>query len=116
MGIYQTTTTEAHESDNDSDEDNESEEDTSEGDQNDIAHISKKELRDMVLAAAKTALSMSKRTTRKVQRGNEAKTKKRTALQKEKDQDKGWEQRLFCVSILDFQIASTNDQATEICS
>lgn len=61
----------------------------------------------MVLAAAKTALSMNKRTTRKVQRGNEAKTTKRTALQKEKDMDKGWERRLFCVSSLDFQVTST---------
>ena len=116
-GIYQTTTTtEGYDSDS-SDEDEEkgskSEEDD-EDDDNDIAHISKKELRDMVLAAAKTALSMSKRTTRKVQRGNEAKTKKRTALRKEKDMDEGWERRLFCVSSLDFQTTSTNDQATEI--
>ena len=81
---------------------------------NDIVHISKKELRDMVLAAAKTALSMSKRMTRKVQRGNEAKTKKRTALRKEKDMDKGWERRLFCVSSLDSQTTSTNDLAIEI--
>jgi hypothetical protein len=115
MEINQTTTTtEGYDSDS-SDED-EDEGNKSEDDANDIAHISKKELRDMVLAAAKTALSMSKRTTRKVQRGNEAKTTKRTALQKEKDMDKGWERRLFCVSSLDFQIKSINDQATEICS
>ena len=81
------------------DDDDASEDD----DANDIAHISKKELRDMVLAAAKTALSMSKRTTRKVQRGNEAKTTKRTALRKEKDMDKAWERQLFCVSPLALQ-------------
>ena len=113
-------TTERYDSDSsdfDEDKGNKSEDDdASEGDHNDIAHISKKELRDLVLAAAKTALSMSKRTTRKVQRGNEAKTTKRTALQKEKDMDKGWERRMFCVSNLEFQITSTNDQATEICS
>lgn len=104
--VYQTTTsTEAHDIDgSDSDDDKGSDEvndSSDDDDHNDIAHISKKELRDMVLAAAKTALSMSKRTTRKVQRGNEAKTTKRTALQKEKDMDKGWERRLFCVSSLD---------------
>jgi hypothetical protein len=68
----------------------------------------------MALAAAKTALSMSKRKTRKVQRGNEAKTAKRTALQKETEMDKNWERRMFCVSSLDFQVTSTNYQATEL--
>ena len=113
--IYQTTTTtEGYNSDS-SDEDKGDDDaiDESKDDHSDIAHISKKELRDMVLAAAKTALSMSKRTTRKVQRGNEAKTTKKTALQKERDMDKGWERRLFCVSSLNFQVTS-NDQATEI--
>ena len=52
-------------SDEDMEEDNA---DSSEDDHND--HISKKELRDMVLAAAKTALEMNKRSTRMVQRGN----------------------------------------------
>jgi hypothetical protein len=77
---------------------------------------SKKELRDMILAAAKTALEMSKRSTRKVQHGNEAKRTKRTALQKEKEADEGWEQQIFCVSSLGFEITSAHDQATELCS
>jgi hypothetical protein len=95
--------TESDKSDSDEDKGNEDANDNSEeDDHNDIAHISKKELRDMVLAAARTALSMSKQSTRKVQRGNEAKTTKRTALQKEREMDKGWERRMFCVSSLDF--------------
>ena len=68
----------------------------------------------MVLAAAKTALSMSKRSTRKVQRGNEAKRTKRTALQEERETDEGWERRMFCVSSLGFGVTSANDQATEL--
>ena len=52
----------------------------------------------MLLAAAKTALEMSKRSTRKVQRGNEAMRTKKTALQEEKDMDAGWERQIFCVS------------------
>ena len=70
----------------------------------------------MVLAAAKTVLSMNKRLTTKVQRGNEAKTKKKTALKKEKEMDKSLERRMFCVSSLDFHVTSTYNRATEICS
>jgi hypothetical protein len=110
---HQTTTTKKFDSDNSDDSDSDFEKgdddaNTSE-DGHDVINMSRKELRDMVLAAAKTALSMSKRTTRKVQRGNEAKTTKRTALRKEKDEDKSWERRLFCVSSLDYQVTSTND-------
>jgi hypothetical protein len=63
----------------------------------------------MVLAAAKMALLMSKRLTTKAQRGNEAKRKKRTALQEEKEIDEGWERRIFCVSSLGFKVTSIND-------
>jgi hypothetical protein len=95
------------------DDDANNSEGSEEDEEGDITHISKKELRDMVLAAAKTALSMNKRSTRKVQRGNEAKRTKRTALQKEREKDEGWERRMFCVSPLGFEVASTNDQATD---
>ena len=53
----------------------------------------------MVLAAAKTVLSMSKQSTRKVQHGNEVKMMKGTALQKQREMDKGSEQQTFCVSL-----------------
>jgi hypothetical protein len=113
--IPQTTTTERYDSDSpDEDEGDDDANDNREGDHDDIAHISKKELRDMILAAAKTALEMSKRSTRKVQRGNEAKRTKRTALQKEKEADEGWERQIFCVSSLGFEITSAHDQATEL--
>ena len=63
--IYQMTMAEGYDSDSfDSEEnkgDKSKDDDASKkDDHNDIAHISKKELRDMVLAASKTALSMSK--------------------------------------------------------
>jgi hypothetical protein len=121
MKIYQTTTTtERYDSDSsdddkgDDDKGDDDANDSEEDDHNGITHISKKELRDMVLAAAKTALEMSKRSTRKVQRGNEAKRTKRAALQKEIETDEGWERRIFCVSSLAFEVTSANDQPTEL--
>ena len=90
-----TKTTEGYGSDSsDKDKDKENEDannNSEEEDHNDIAHISKKELRDIALAAAKTALLMSKQTTRKIQCGNKAKMTNRTALQKEREMDEGWE-------------------------
>ena len=106
---YQTTegySSDSSDSNEDSDKGDNDNDNSEEDDDNDIAHISKKVLKDIALAAAKTALLMSKRTTRKVQRGNEAKAMKRTALQKEKEMDKGWERRIFCVSSSDFQVTS----------
>ena len=68
----------------------------------------------MVLAAAKTALEMNKRSTRKVHRGNEAKMAKETALQKEKETDTRWERQIFCVSSLCFNLTSANDQQSYV--
>ena len=110
-----TTTTERYDSDSsdeDKGDDDANDNSSEDDDHNDITHISKKELRDMVLAAAKTALSMSKRSTRKVHRGNEAKRTKKTTLQKEREKDAGWERQIFCVSSLGFEVTSTNYQAT----
>jgi len=83
-------------SDEDKGDDDANDNSSEEDDHNDITHISKKELRDMVLAAAKTVLSMSKQSTRKVHCGNEAKRTKKTTLQKEREKDAGWEQQIFC--------------------
>ncbi len=99
--------TERYEPDS-SDGDKEDDDDSTEDDRNDITHISKKQLRDMILAAAKTALEMNKRSTRKVQRGNKAKRTKMTALQKEKEADEGWERQIFCVSSLCLKVTSAH--------
>ena len=110
-----TTTTERYDTDS-SDEDKEDDDASEKNDHNDITHISKKQLRDMVLAAAKTALEMNKRSTRKVQRGNGAKRTKMAALQREREADKGWERQIFCVSSLRLEVASAHGQATGLCS
>jgi len=114
MKTQTTTTAERYYPDSsDKDKADDSANDSSEeGDHNDITHISRKELRVMLLAAAKMALEMGKRSTRKVQPGNEAKRTKRTALQKEREADEGWERLIFCVSSLGFKVTSTHDQAT----